>query len=93
MKTRRERIVQLLSKQTMTASELAAAVEENTENVLVDIRHVASSLQATDAELLVAPPECEACGFDGFDDPVNRPSRCPECSAEANTSPTFTVRE
>lgn len=93
MKTRRERIVQLLFDQTMTASELATAVEANTDSVLADIRHVASSLEATDAELLVAPPECQECGFDGFDDPVNRPSRCPECHAESITDPTFTVRE
>ncbi len=93
MKTRRERIVQFLSNQTMTASELAAAVDANTESVLADIRHVASSLQSTDAELLVAPPECEECGFDEFDDPANRPSRCPECHAESLSDPTFTIRE
>lgn len=93
MKTRRERIVELLSDQTMTASELAASVDANTESVLADIRHVAASLQATEAELLVAPPVCEECGFDEFDDPANRPSRCPECHAESITDPTFTVRD
>lgn len=93
MKTRRERIVDLLSVESMTASELAAAVEANTDVVLDDIRHVASSLEPTEKQLLVAPPACRECGFNRFDEPVNRPSRCPKCHCESLTDPVFTVEE
>ena len=32
-------------------------------------------------------------GFDGFNDPVNRPTRCPKCKNEAVTEPTFTIED
>ena len=44
-----------------------------------------------DEQLQVAPPACRDCGFDGFDDPVNRPSRCPECRSGTLTDPVFRI--
>jgi len=41
--------------------------------------------------LLVAPPTCDDCGFDAFDDLVNRPSRCPECKSESVTEPAYRI--
>ncbi|MFC6726892.1 transcriptional regulator, partial [Halobium palmae] len=40
---------------------------------------------------LVAPPECKQCGFSAFDDPVNYPSRCPECRSEGIEEAVFKV--
>jgi len=54
------------------------------------LEHVAQSVDG-DEQFLVAPPECRNCGFDGFDDPLNYPSRCPDCKDEAIAEPTFTI--
>lgn len=92
METTRERIASLLRERPMTPSALAAEVDATPAVVLEHVRHVARSLDAGSGELLVAPPACRDCGFDGFDDPANRPSRCPECKSEAIDEPTFTIR-
>jgi len=93
MRTRRERIADLLSGAVMTPSALAAELDATPEAVLSDLEHVARSLDAGDGDLLVAPPACSDCGFEGFDDRLNRPSRCPECKSEAVTEPEVTIRE
>lgn len=89
--TTRRRIADRLREQPMAAGALADEFDVRTDAALDHVRHVARSLEPTDETLLVAPPECETCGFDGFDDPVNRPTRCPECKSEAVTEPTFTI--
>jgi predicted Zn-ribbon and HTH transcriptional regulator len=89
--TTRRRIADRLREQPMSAGALANEFEVRTDAALDHVRHVARSLEPTDETLLVAPPECEDCGFDGFDDPVNRPTRCPECKSEAIAEPTFVV--
>jgi len=89
--TTRRRIADRLREQPMSAGALANEFEVRTDAALDHVRHVARSLEPTDETLLVAPPECEDCGFDGFDDPVNRPTRCPECKSEAVAEPTFVV--
>ena len=40
---------------------------------------------------LVAPPECRNCGFSAFDDPVNYPSRCPDCRSESIEEAVFKI--
>lgn len=59
--------------------------------VLTHVKHLARSLRSTDEQLLVAPPECQDCGFSAFDDLINRPSRCPDCKSESVDEPVFTI--
>jgi len=92
MRTRRERIADHLAGGTFTPSELAAELDATPDAVVADLEHVARSLDPGDGELLVAPPTCRDCGFDGFDDPLNIPSRCPECKSEAVGEPDVTIR-
>mgnify|MGYP006290840837 CR=1 FL=1 len=92
METTRERIARLLRDRPMTPSELAAAVDTTTETAVDHVVHIARSLAEQDATLLVSPPTCQECGFDGFDDPANLPSRCPKCRHEGIDEPTFTIR-
>jgi predicted Zn-ribbon and HTH transcriptional regulator len=91
-RTTRERIADRLRETTLSASALAAEFEIETGTAISHVRHVARSLESTDEQLLVAPPRCEDCGFEDFDDPANRPSRCPECKSEAVAEPTFTIQ-
>ena len=92
MPTRRERIAELLSGTPMTPSELADELDATPAAIVDDLEHVARSVESGDGRLLVAPPTCRDCGFDGFDDPLNRPSRCPECRSESIAEPEVTIR-
>ncbi len=89
--TTREQIAERLRDRPAAASTLAREFDVPVPDALLHVRHVARSLEPTDEQLLVAPPECEDCGFDGFDDPANRPSRCPECKSEAVAEPAFRI--
>jgi predicted Zn-ribbon and HTH transcriptional regulator len=92
MPTRRERIAGLLRGRALTPSQLAAELDATPEVIVDDLEHVARSLNGEGGELLVAPPTCRECGFDGFDDRLNRPSRCPECKNESIAEPEVTIR-
>jgi predicted Zn-ribbon and HTH transcriptional regulator len=89
--TTRERIADALRESPATASDLSASVGVPVAAVYDHVDHVARSLDDTDEELLVAPPTCRDCGFDGFDDPATHPSRCPDCRSESVAEPTFLV--
>lgn len=90
-RTTRERIADRLRERPLPASVLAREFDIRTDDALDHVQHIARSLEPTDEQLLVAPPECEECGFADFDDLLNRPSRCPECKHEIVTEPAFSV--
>ena len=91
-RTTRERIAAFLREEAAEAGRIANEFEITTATALSHVEHIARSLDGTDEQLLAAPPECLECGFDGFDNLINRPSRCPECKCERVSEPTFTVR-
>ncbi len=90
-RTTRERMADRLRDETLAAGALAREFEIRTTDALDHIQHLARSLDPTDEQLLVAPPTCQECGFDGFDDPANLPSRCPECKSESISEPVFRI--
>lgn len=91
LRTTRQQIADVLRESEAAASELAGRVDVPVPVVYEHVRHVARSVEGTREELLVAPPTCRRCGFDGFDDPANQPSRCPECRSEDVAEPVFTI--
>ncbi|RLM67854.1 transcriptional regulator [Halorubrum sp. Atlit-26R] len=100
METTRQRIADALREEPRTASDLAETLSLPTPTVYEHLEHVSRSVREgnggsegdADDEFLVAPPTCRECGFDGFDDPVNEPSRCPECKGERIEEPAFVIR-
>ncbi|WP_435073258.1 transcriptional regulator [Halorubrum sp. HHNYT27] len=94
METTRQRIAETLREGPATASDLGESLSLPTPAVYEHLEHVSRSVADDDAsdEFLVAPPECHDCGFDGFDDPINEPSRCPECKSERIGEPAFVIR-
>ncbi len=90
--TTRQRITDRLRTEAATPSVLATEFDVTAGAAIRHVEHISQSLEPTDEQLLVAPPECRDCGFTDFDDLLNRPSRCPECKSEAVAEPTFTVR-
>ncbi|MWV64370.1 transcriptional regulator [Halorubrum sp. JWXQ-INN 858] len=90
METTRQRVADRLREDPATASELGEWLSLPTPVVYDHLQHVSRSVDG-DETFLVAPPECRDCGFDRFDDPVNEPSRCPECRSERIAEPTFLI--
>jgi hypothetical protein len=89
--TTRQRIAEELRAEQATASELSTRVGVPASTVYDHLRHVARSLDGDDERFLVAPPECRNCGFSAFDDPVNYPSRCPDCRSEGIEEAVFKI--
>lgn len=89
--TTRQRIADALREGPATARQLSESLGIPTSTVYEHVPHVAQSLENEAAQFLVAPPECLDCGFDEFDDPLNYPSRCPECKSERIAEPRFVV--
>lgn len=89
--TIRERIAERLREEPATPSALASEFAITTGSALSHVEHVSRSVEADGERLLVAPPECRECGFSGFDDPLNVPSRCPSCKAESVEEPAFVL--
>ncbi|MFB6200769.1 MAG: transcriptional regulator [Halorhabdus sp.] len=90
-RTTRERIADRLRESSYSATALAAEYSLSTNATLEHVEHVAASLDGTDEQLLVAPPACTDCGFSGFEDRLNVPSRCPSCHSENVTPPVFRI--
>jgi predicted Zn-ribbon and HTH transcriptional regulator len=90
--TRREQLAETLGEEPATASQLAAELDRPVSTIYTDLKHVARSIRyKDDTEFLVAPPECTNCGFSAYDDPVNYPSRCPECRSESIEEAVFKI--
>lgn len=89
--TTRERIAARLHEGPATPSALANEFAITTGSALSHVEHVSRTVEGSDERLLVAPPECRECGFSGFDDPLNVPSRCPDCKAESIEEPAFVI--
>jgi len=89
--TTRQRIADALRESPATASDIAGEFSLPTPTVYTHLEHVSRSVD-DEEEFLVSPPACRDCGFDGFDDPVNEPSRCPECKSERIEEPAFVIR-
>jgi len=92
--TRRERLAEVLGDRQATASELATELDAPASTIYQDLKHVARSMRyKDDIEFLVAPPECTNCGFSNYDDPVNYPSRCPDCRSESIEEAVFKIED
>lgn len=90
-RTTRQRIADRLRDDPAQPGALARELEVTTNAVYSHVTHLSRSLEHESEQLLVAPPTCRDCGFSGFDDPVNRPSRCPSCKSESVEEPTFVI--
>ncbi|MFB6106125.1 MAG: transcriptional regulator [Halobacteriaceae archaeon] len=91
--TTRQRIRDALEAGATTPTDLAARFDVTAAAAVDHVGHVARSVagESGDRQVLAAPPECRDCGFDGFDDRLNRPSRCPECKSENVAEPRFVI--
>ncbi|MHA1636390.1 MAG: HTH domain-containing protein, partial [Candidatus Thorarchaeota archaeon] len=91
MKTRRERIEEMLSQTEtpLSAQNLCDMLDIKSRSLVYeDIEHITKSIRNKGKELLMSPASCGKCNF-VFKDrkKAKRPSRCPKCRSEWILSP------
>lgn len=92
-RTTRQHIRRQLEFGQASATGLAEQIEDaDAADVLEHIEHISRSLETVEEELLVSPPVCKDCGFDGFDKLLNIPSQCPDCRSGNIEEPLFKIR-
>ena len=89
--TTRRRILETLREEPATPVELAERFDITPATAMRHLEHVSRSVDSSAETFLVAPPTCRECGFDRFDELLNRPSRCPECKSESVTEPSYAI--
>lgn len=88
--TRREEIIEILSKEEKSAQELANHFQIELFGILEDLKHIKYSIQPR--KLLMKPAQCKKCSFK-FEErsKIKKPSKCPRCKSEWIMAPLFRV--
>jgi hypothetical protein len=96
MKTRRERIIELLERteHPMTVQDLAEWLDIKNRSMLYeDLEHVAKSVQAQGKELLMRPASCGKCGYVfRHRNTPKKPTKCPKCHSQWILLPGYVIR-
>ncbi|MBD3259194.1 transcriptional regulator [Candidatus Woesearchaeota archaeon] len=91
MATEREKIEQLLKKETLSARELAQRLDIDIADVIEDLRHVRKSTQPP-LKFKIHPARCNHCGFIFKErTKVKTPSKCPSCRSESITEARYSI--
>ncbi len=94
METLRQLIQAFLEGDPATIREISQGVGASEKDVIGHMEHLTRSLPRRNSELVVAPAECEACGFVFRKrSRLRRPGRCPLCRSTSITEPLFCIRE
>ena len=91
--TIRQRIIDLLTENEMTARELSQALGIREKDVLLHLDHAARTVKGAGRKLRVEPFQCLNCGY-GFPDrsKFTRPGRCPKCKQSHIQEPRFSIK-
>lgn len=93
--TTRQKIIEALKGQMLTAREISQSVGVKEKEVLEHLPHIARSLASHEPKgpvLEVVPSECLDCGFVFTKrDRLKTPSKCPVCKSEGITETKFGV--
>ncbi|MHA1970108.1 MAG: transcriptional regulator [Candidatus Hodarchaeales archaeon] len=93
MKTRREKIVELLSKnEDMTLQEMADLTHSAVKTIANDLDSVRKTIKSENKRIEVNPATCMACNyiFSGRNR-ISDPSKCPECHSERISPQRFRI--
>ncbi len=88
--TRREEIIEKLSKRAESAYQLANYYKVELKEILEDLDHMAKSTKPR--KLKQIPARCKHCGFIYKErSKVKKPSRCPRCRSERIQAQLFRI--
>ena len=93
MKTRREHIIELLSKnEKMTIQELADFTKASVKTVAIDLDSVRKTIKSDNMRIEVNPASCVGCNyvFSGRGR-ISDPHKCPECHSERINGQKFRI--
>ena len=80
MKTIRQQIIDLLVEEELDVRDISQAVSVREKEVYDHLEHIARTLGAQKAKLIITPYACLSCGYEFKDRKrFSRPGRCPEC--------------
>jgi len=88
--TRREEIIEILSKQEKSAQELANDFKTELFEILEDLKHIKYPIKPK--KLIIKPSQCKKCSFVFKErSKIKKPSKCPECKSEWIMAPLFRI--
>lgn len=87
--TRREEIIEILTKQEMSLPQLANHFRTELNDILEDIPHVEKSIKPK--KLKVVPARCKKCDFVFKEKRLRKPSKCPLCKEERIIPPMYKI--
>jgi hypothetical protein len=93
MKTRREKIVEILSKNgDMTLQELVDLTNSSLKMVVEDMDKVRKTIKSENKRIKVSPASCMGCSyvFSGRSR-ISDPTKCPECHSERISPQRFRI--
>ena len=89
--TRREQLIEILSKEEKSAQQLANDFKVELFVILEDLKHIKYSIKPK--KLLQKPAQCKKCGFKFKErSKVKKPSKCPKCKSEWIMAPLFSIK-
>ncbi len=93
MPTRRQQIIEMLSKEPISIQHLANLFRVEMREISEDMKHIRQSLKGK-TDFIVQPAQCRQCGYVFRErSKIKRPSRCPKCKHERIMPPLFSIRE
>lgn len=93
MATRRQQIMEMLSKEPISVQHLANHFRVEMREISEDMEHIRHTLKGK-ADLIVQPAQCRQCGYIFRErSRLKKPSRCPRCKHERIMPPLFSLRE
>ncbi|MBS3102003.1 transcriptional regulator [Candidatus Woesearchaeota archaeon] len=88
--TRREEIIEILSKEEKSAQELANYFQIELSEIIQDLEHIKYSIKPR--KLAMKHALCKKCGFVFKErSKVKKPSKCPRCKSEWITPQVFSI--
>jgi len=85
--TRRQQIIGLLSKQSMTLRELTVLFHADSKDILMQLDNISKS-----KKLRMQPSQCKNCDFVFKErEKRKRPNKCPKCKGGKITEPMFLI--
>lgn len=87
--TRREEIIQILSKEKRSAQDLANHYKVELKEIIEDLEHIKKTVKD---RLKISPAQCKMYGF-AFRERsrIKRPSKCPRCKHERIEAALFKI--
>ena len=92
MRTIRQRIIDLLRQEAMTALDISQAVRVAEKDVYRHLAHIEKTMAGQGRKLTFSPSTCLACGFTfTHRRRLTRPGRCPQCRNTRINHPLFRI--